>query len=135
MTTGILTVDRLTPARAGIVALTVAQSAAAEYYERIVETMLERTWTWGDPAMDAIYDDLRDEFDLVDRHDALEHKLKSVQESLELILDVARDRRLFLLEVSVVALIMLEIVVLPGSGTLTPATAASFIPFASPATR
>ena len=66
--------------------------------------------TWDDPAMDAIYDDLRDEFDLVDRHDALEQKLKSVQESLELILDVARDRRLFLLEASIVALIVLEIV-------------------------
>jgi hypothetical protein len=53
--------------------------------------------TWDDPSMDAIYDDLRDEFDLGDRHDALEHKLKNLQESLELILDVARDRRLFLL--------------------------------------
>jgi uncharacterized Rmd1/YagE family protein len=66
--------------------------------------------TWDDPAMDAIYDDLRDEFDLVDRYDALEHKLRSVQESLELVLDVARDRRLVLLEMSIVALIVLEIV-------------------------
>ncbi len=150
-----LTVDTLTPGRSRIIALTVAQSAAAEYYERIVDEMFERTaeWvdglekrgtvemsvrplhrfighavgirsevitvlhlldkpdeTWDDPAMDAIYDDLRDEFDLVDRHDALEHKLKNVQESLELILDVARDRRLFLLEASIVALIVIEIV-------------------------
>lgn len=152
---GCLTVDTLTPGRSQIIALTVAQSAAAEYYERIVEEMFERTatWvdrleksgtvemsvrplhrfighavgirseviavlhlldkpdeTWDDPSMDAIYDDLRDEFDLVDRHDALEHKLKNVQESLELILDVARDRRLFLLELSIVVLILLEIV-------------------------
>jgi uncharacterized Rmd1/YagE family protein len=152
---GCLTVDTLTPGRSRIIALTVAQSAAAEYYERIVDEMFERTagWvdglekrgtvemsvrplhrfighavgirsevitvlhlldkpdeTWDDPSMDAIYDDLRDEFDLGDRHDALEHKLKNVQESLELILDVARDRRLFLLEASVVALILLEIV-------------------------
>jgi uncharacterized Rmd1/YagE family protein len=152
---GVLTVDRLTAPRAGIVALTVAQSAAVEYYERIVADMFERTakWidlletrgtvpyavrplhrfigeavgvrsevtvvlhlldkpdeTWDDPAMDAIYDDLRDEFDLVDRHDALEQKLKNVQESLELILDVARDRRLVFLEAAIVALIVFEIV-------------------------
>jgi uncharacterized Rmd1/YagE family protein len=152
---GSLTVDTLTPGRSRIIALTIAQSAAAEYYERIVEEMFERTakWvnglekhgtvqmsvkplhrfighavgirsevitvlhlldkpdeTWDDPSMDAIYDDLRDEFDLVDRHDALEHKLANVQESLELILDVARDRRLFLLEASIVVLIVIEIV-------------------------
>ncbi len=155
MSHGVLVVDQLTPGRTGIVALTVGQSAAVEYYERIVDSMFERTaeWvdrlertgtvamsvrplhrfigeaigarseviavlhlldkpdaTWDDPAMDAIYDDLRDEFDLVDRYDALEHKLRSVQESLELVLDVARDRRLVLLEVSIVALIVLEIV-------------------------
>ncbi len=152
---GCLTVDTLTPGRSRIIALTIAQSASVEYYERIVDEMFGRTaeWvdglekrgtvamsvrplhrfighavgtrsevitvlhlldkpdeTWDDPSMDAIYDDLRDEFDLVDRHDALEHKLKNVQESLELILDVARDRRLFLLEASIVALIVFEIV-------------------------
>lgn len=151
---GCLTVDVLTPGRSRIIALTVAQSAAAEYYERIVDEMFGRTaeWvdglerrgtvamsvrplhrfighavgirsevitvlhlldkpdeTWDDPSMDAIYDDLRDEFDLGDRHDSLEHKLKNVQESLELILDVARDRRLFLMEAGIVALIVIEI--------------------------
>jgi required for meiotic nuclear division protein 1 len=40
---GMLRVDRFTAARAGIVALTVAQSAAMEYYERIVEDMFART--------------------------------------------------------------------------------------------
>jgi len=152
---GCLVVDNLTPARSRIIALTLAQSAAVEYYERIVDDMFGRTskWvdglekhgtvamsvrplhrfighavsvrsevitvlhlldkpdeTWDDPSMDAIYDDLRDEFDLADRHDALEHKLSNVQESLELILGVARDRRLFLLEASIVILIVLEIV-------------------------
>jgi uncharacterized Rmd1/YagE family protein len=152
---GCLTVDTLTQGRSRIIALTIAQSAAVEYYERIVDEMFGRTaqWvdglekrgtvamsvkplhrfighavgirsevitvlhlldkpdeTWDDPSMDAIYDDLRHEFDLVDRRDALEHKLKNVQESLELILDVARDRRLFLLEASIVALIVIEIV-------------------------
>jgi uncharacterized Rmd1/YagE family protein len=153
---GTLHVDRFTPARAAVVALTVAQSAAMEYYERIVDDMFVRTnslverlerrgtvpfrtrpmhrfigeaianrtevltvlhlldkpdATWEDPAMDRIYDDLRGEFDLVDRYAALESKLRSIQEALELVLDVARDRRLILLEVAVVFLILLELVV------------------------
>lgn len=66
--------------------------------------------TWDDPAMDRIYDDLRAEFDLGDRFDALESKLRTVQEALELLLGVARDRRLVWLEAAIVALICLEIV-------------------------
>ena len=151
---GILHVDRMTPARAGIVALTMAQSAAMEYYERIVEALFERTnvlverlekkgtvayntrplhrfigeavstrsevlsvlhlldkpdATWDDPAMDRIYDDLRAEFDLTDRYAALESKLRSIQEALELVLDVARDRRLLTLEIIVAVLILIEL--------------------------
>jgi uncharacterized Rmd1/YagE family protein len=151
---GTLRLDHLTQPRAAIVALTMAQSAAMEYYERIVEALFERTSTlverlerkgtvpfrtrplhrfigeaistrsevlsilhlldkpdaaWEDPAMDRIYDDLRAEFDLSDRYAALESKLRSIQEALELVLDVARDRRLILLEVAVVLLILIEL--------------------------
>jgi uncharacterized Rmd1/YagE family protein len=152
---GVLTLDRLTPARAGVVALVVGQSASMEYYENIVEQMFSRTgelvdrlekagtvsWrtrplhrfigeavgtrsevlsilhlldkpdaTWDDPAMNEIYSDLRAEFDLLDRYGALESKLRSVQEALELVLDVARDRRLVMLEGTVILLIVLEVV-------------------------
>lgn len=152
---GTLTLDRLTPKRASIVALTVAQSAAMEYYERIVEQLFQRTGSlvarletrgtvplrtrplhrfigeaishrsevlsvlhlldkpdavWDDPAMDRIYADLREEFDLADRYGAMELKLRSVQEALELVLDVARDRRLVLLELAIVLLIVVELV-------------------------
>ena len=69
----------------------------------------QRRGAWDDPGMDRIYDELRAEFDLVDRYQALEMKLRSVQEALELILDVARDRRLVWLEITIVALIVLEI--------------------------
>ena len=151
---GALTIDKLTPERATVIALTVAQSAAMEYYERIVEEMFGRTrlivdrlevrgsvpvrtrplhWfigtaistrnevlsilhlldkpdeAWDDPGMDRIYDELRAEFDLVDRYQALELKLRSVQEALELVLDVARDRRLVLLEATIVLLIVFEL--------------------------
>ncbi|MBF6558846.1 MAG: RMD1 family protein [Candidatus Binataceae bacterium] len=152
---GVLRVDRFTPGRAGIVALTVGQSAATEYYEQLVEDLFARTArlvevmerrgtvpfrtrplhrfigeaittrtevlsvlhlldkpdeAWDDPAMDLIYDDLRAEFDLRDRYTALEMKLRSIQETLELLVDVARDRRLLVLEVAVVFLILLELV-------------------------
>ncbi len=154
VSSGTLTLDRLTPDRAGIVALTMAQSAAMEYYERIVEQLFQRTGSlvtrletrgtvplrtrplhrfigeaistrnevlsvlhlldkpdavWDDPAMDRIYADLRGEFDLTDRYGALEMKLRGVQEALELVLDVARDRRLVLLEVAIVLLIVMEL--------------------------
>jgi len=155
VTDGTLTLDHLSPDRASVVALTVAQSAAMEYYELIVEDMFARTdrlvdrlekkgtvplrtrpmhqfigaaigtrnevlsvlhlldkpdEAWEDPGMNRIYDELRAEFDLADRYQALELKLRSVQEALELVLDVARDRRLVLLEGAIVLLIVLEIV-------------------------
>ena len=153
---GVLRLDQLTPERASVVALTIAQSAAMEYYEGAVEQMFVQTSrrverlevqgtvsvltrplhrfigaavstrsevlsvlhlldkpdeAWDDPGMDRIYDELRAEFDLVDRYQALEMKLRRVQEALELILDVARDRRLVSLEITVVALIGLEIII------------------------
>jgi len=153
---GALLIDALGPGRAAVVALIVAQSAAMEYYERIVEELFGRTavlvepleksgtvsmrtrqlhrfigqsiatrsevvsvlylldkpdLTWDDPAMDRIYDDLRSEFDLLDRYSAMESKLNGVQQALELILDVARDRRLLLLEASMAVLVFVELVV------------------------
>lgn len=153
---GSFSLAKLTPGRASVIALTVAQSAAMEYYETIVEQLsartsvhvdrLERTGqvalrtrplhrfigeaisvrtevlsvlhlldkpdaTWDDPVMDAIYEELQDQFDLEDRYDALASKLRSVQEALELVLDVARDARLVLLETTVVILILIEIVI------------------------
>ena len=152
---GALTLDQLTAERASVVALTMAQSAAMEYYEGAVEEMFGQTgrWVerlemrgtvslrtrplhrfigaaigtrsdvlsvlhlldrpdeaWDDPGMGRIYDELRAEFDLVDRYQSMEMKLRSVQDSLELILDVARDRRLVSLEIVIVLLIGLEIV-------------------------
>lgn len=149
-----LVVDHLSFERAEVVALTVAQSAAMEYYERIVDQMftetdrlvnrLERVGTmpiftrklhrfigaaigtrsevlsvlhlfdkpdaaWDDPGAELVYGQLRAEFDLVDRHQSLELKLRSVQEALELVTDIARDKRLVWLEVSIVLLILMEI--------------------------
>jgi required for meiotic nuclear division protein 1 len=152
---GVLMVDSLPFSRASVVALTVAQSAAMDYYEGIVDQMfattdklgdtLEKAGTmpmrtthlhkfigatigtrsevlsilhlldkpdaaWDDSGADRIYVKLRVEFDLADRYQSLELKLRAVQDTLEVITDVARDRRLFLLEATVVFLILFEIV-------------------------
>jgi uncharacterized Rmd1/YagE family protein len=151
---GELYVDHLGFEGASVVALTVAQSAAMEYYERIVDAMFVRTdrlvdrleatgrapirtrplhrfigtaigvrnevlsilhlldkpdAVWDDVTADGIYRELRAEFDLADRYESLEHKLKSVQEALELVLDMSRDYRLVMLEVAIVVLIVVEI--------------------------
>ena len=65
--------------------------------------------TWDDPALDRIYDDLRAEFDLNDRYGTLTQKLAGVQDALELVLDVARDRRMWLLELFIGVLIVFEV--------------------------
>jgi len=151
---GVLTVEHMSSERANVIAMTVAQSAAMEYYESIVEEMFGRTdrlverleargtvpfgtrplhrfigaaigvrnevlsvlhlfdkpdGAWEDAGIDRIYEELRAEFDLSDRYQALELKLRSIQEALELVLDVARDRRLVLLELAIVLLIVFEI--------------------------
>jgi uncharacterized Rmd1/YagE family protein len=152
---GELYVDHLSFEGSSVVALTVAQSAAMEYYERIVDQMFLRTdhlverleasgraplrtrplhrfigtaigvrnevlsilhlldkpdAVWEDLTAEGIYRELRAEFDLSDRYLALEHKLTSVREALELVLDVSRDYRLVMLEGAVVLLIVVEIV-------------------------
>jgi uncharacterized Rmd1/YagE family protein len=152
---GVLIVDKLGFEGASVVAMTVAQSAAMDYYDRIVEEMFLRTdrlverlekagrapfatrplhrfigtaigtrnevlsilhmldkpdAVWEDATADRIYHELRAEFDLSDRYTALELKLRSVQEALELVLDMTRDSRLVLLEATIVLLILIEIV-------------------------
>ena len=154
MRDGALIVGKLRPEGASVVAMTVAQSAAMDYYERIVDEMFSRTdhlvdrletkgraplttrplhrfigaaigtrnevlsvlhlldkpdAVWDDADADRIYHELRGEFDLADRYVSLEHKLRSVQEALELVLDMSRDYRLVMLEITVVVLIVAEI--------------------------
>jgi uncharacterized Rmd1/YagE family protein len=152
---GVLVVEELRFEGASVVAMTTAQSAAMDYYERIVDQMFSSTdhlverlekegrapirtrplhrfigtaigtrnevlsilhlldkpdAIWEDADAERIYQELRAEYDLSDRYLALEHKLRSVQEALELVLDMSRDHRLLLLEVTVVLLIVAEIV-------------------------
>lgn len=65
---------------------------------------------WDDSTMDHLFDDLRAMFDLPERFQALEYKLQTIQDSLALLVDMARDSRLFVVEVAIVALIAFDII-------------------------
>ena len=151
---GMLRIDQLTAERSSIVALTVAQSAAMEYYERIVDDLFQRTGNLVDllerarhcPLSRATAPPLHRRGHLDASGGAFrpssarqagcrlgrsgdgpdlrrlargvrsrrplrrsERKLQSIQEALVLVLDVARDRRMLVLEVAIVVLIALEI--------------------------
>ena len=156
---GTLRVDRLTPARAGIVSLIVAQSAAMEYYDESSDRLSSRTPSFVErlerrgsvpcararsivssarpfrPAARCCRCSIcstnrtrrgttRDGSDIrrlagrVRPGRSLSGARAQVarsQESLELLAEVARDRRVLWLEIIVVILILLE-VVMPGFG-------------------
>ena len=88
----------------------IGQAIATRSEVIVVLTFLDKPdATWDDPALDRIYGDLRAEFDLLDRYGTLTQKLQGVQEALELVLDVARDRRMWLLELAIFLLIAFEV--------------------------
>ncbi len=150
-----LVIDQMTPERAEVIALTVAQSVTMEHYEDIMATMWQRInvhveslklrgnvtlfpakfhkfiaetismrnsivgvlhlldrpdLIWEDPVMDSLYSDLRATFDLPERFQAISYKLETTQDTLELLLDTTRDKRLFLVEMAIVLLILLEVI-------------------------
>jgi uncharacterized Rmd1/YagE family protein len=67
-------------------------------------------WTWEDQTISELYDRLSDNLELHERHDALEHKLASVQSTLEIVIDLWQSRRSRSLEWAIVLLIIAEIV-------------------------
>ena len=65
--------------------------------------------TWESPYAARVYDLLFLHFELRDRHEALMHKLTSVQSTLEIIIDLWQSRRARLIEWAIVGLFVLEI--------------------------
>lgn len=65
--------------------------------------------TWDSPYAARVHDLLFAHFELRDRHEALMHKLTSVQSTLEIIIDLWQSRRSLLLEAAIIALFLLEI--------------------------
>lgn len=65
---------------------------------------------WNDAVMDGLYNDLRNLFELNERFAALKYRLDTIKDSLEILIDTARDQRLFLLELAIVLLFIFEII-------------------------
>jgi required for meiotic nuclear division protein 1 len=66
--------------------------------------------TWEKETLDRLYRALREMLEIDDRFRSLEYKLRTIQESLELFLDLQQTRHGHVLETIVVLLILLEIV-------------------------
>ncbi len=146
----------LTYQKARLVSMVVAESAALEYFELIVDDLLERTHqisdslrkkgkliketkqlikfigfclttkqeiianlyvvdapdeVWEDQVLDRLYNDLKRMFEIETRYRVLEYKLKLIQESLEIIVDLSKSVRETMLEVTIIILIAIELLV------------------------
>lgn len=77
---------------------------------RVLHLLDKPDLIWEDKSMDEIYGDLRAMFDLPERFQALEYKLQLIQQTLEVLVEAIRDRRLYWLELTIVLLIFFEIV-------------------------
>lgn len=65
--------------------------------------------TWEDELADRLHTKLRTAFEIHERHRAIEAKLLTIRESIAAFLDLMTQRRSFLLEAAIVALIAVEI--------------------------
>ncbi len=151
-----LVIDELTTSRNELIAYTVAQSIAMDYYEALITEIwdevnalnnaLRKTakvtlWinplykkigyvvairnaiigvlhlldrpdlVWEDKLMDGLYSDLRAIFDLNERLQAVQHKLDSIQDTLEILIDTSRDGRQFILESAIVILFIIDVII------------------------
>lgn len=138
-----------------ITCMLLAESTALEYYEVLVENLLERTnvfakklqrqgrmlestedlikfiglcldtkqeiianlyivdspdETWDSPELDRAHQELKTMLEVDTRYRALEYKIRIIQESLEVIVDLAKSRRETLLEMIIILLIAFEVV-------------------------
>ncbi len=66
--------------------------------------------TWEDQALDKLYKDAADMFELWDRYKTVDYKLRMIQENLELIADLLQYRHANFLEWAIIILIAIEIV-------------------------
>jgi uncharacterized Rmd1/YagE family protein len=67
--------------------------------------------TWEHELYDRLYRELRQNLEIDERFRALEFKLGMIQDNLELLVDLARHRRMLFLEVTIVVLILIEVAI------------------------
>jgi uncharacterized Rmd1/YagE family protein len=66
--------------------------------------------TWEDEHADHLHDKLRYHFEIPERYKALETKLVTIRETLQTLLEMGSERRMFFVEVAVLVLIVIEVV-------------------------
>jgi uncharacterized Rmd1/YagE family protein len=64
---------------------------------------------WEDPALDSIFQEHKANFELTSRYRTVEHKLRLIHESVEVLVDISNTRQGHVLELVVVALIAVEV--------------------------
>ena len=64
---------------------------------------------WEDETLDRIYGGLRMQFEIADRFRALDLKLRMIQDNFELFVDLTQERRNYVLELTVAALVAVEV--------------------------
>lgn len=66
--------------------------------------------TWEDEHADRLHDKLRYHFEIPERYKALEQKLLTIRETLQTMLEMGAERRMFFVEVGVLILIVIEVI-------------------------
>lgn len=66
--------------------------------------------TWEDEFVDRLHDKLRAQFEIAERHKAIETKLQTARDSMTLFLEMSQTRRTLILEATIVVLIVVEII-------------------------
>ena len=149
-------IPRLSKEYVKICCMLLAESTALEYYEVLIESLLEKTnhfskrlqlqgrmpetsedlvkfigfclstkqeiisnlyivdspdETWENVDLDKMHQDLKLMMEVDTRYRALEYKIKIIQESVEIIVDLAKSARATLLEIIIILLITFEVIV------------------------
>jgi uncharacterized Rmd1/YagE family protein len=66
--------------------------------------------TWEDEHADRLHEQLRYHFEIGERYKAIETKLVTIRETLQALLEMSSERRMFFVEVAVLLLIVIEVV-------------------------
>jgi uncharacterized Rmd1/YagE family protein len=65
---------------------------------------------WEDPALDTLFQEHKANFELTARYRTVEHKLRLVHESVEVLVDLSNTRQAHVLEIVVIVLIAVEVI-------------------------
>jgi uncharacterized Rmd1/YagE family protein len=87
--------------------------SAMAFQAEIIGTILlldKPDLTWEDEYADRLHDKLRYHFEIAERYKALETKLATIRDTLQALLQMGSERRMFFVEVAVLVLIVIEVV-------------------------